>query len=143
MIPLGELMQSGHPGYRAYCLGEDMDEVYHPVFFDYCINVCEVFKKHAKIHSTNSSLHHSDGTVVSGSSLFKVIDSMKAISETDEPEDVIPLRELIRESCYEFMEYCSYMKSRFEQPTSVGRFYDSLGELVLSIACNYAGVNHS
>jgi len=138
MIPVGDLMQSNHPGYRAFCLGETMQEVYHPVFFDYCVRVCDTFKRHADDYC-NGERH----PIVSENSLMKVIDCLKAVSETDDPEEVFPLREKIRESCYEFMEYCAYMKSRFEQPSSVGRFYDELGRLVLSISCDYAGVDHS
>lgn len=137
MIPVGDLMQQHHPGYRAFCLGESMQEVYHPVFFDYCVRVCDTFRKHSNEHSMKNS-----EIIVSENSLMKVIDCLKSISETDEPEDVFELRELIRESCYEFMEYCCYMRSRFQQPTSVGRFYEELGRLVLSISCDYAGVDH-
>ena len=36
MIPVSDLMQSNHPGYRAFCIGYGMNDVYHPVFFDYC-----------------------------------------------------------------------------------------------------------
>tara|TARA_R100001079_G_C4423744_1_gene140950 strand:+ start:484 stop:897 length:414 start_codon:yes stop_codon:yes gene_type:complete len=137
MIPIGDLMQSNHPGYRAFCIGTSMKEVYHPVFFDYCVRVCDTFKRHANDHTSYNQ------PVVSENSLMKVIDCLKAISETDEPDEVFPLRESIRDSCYEFMEYCSYMKSRFEQPTSIAKFYDELGQLVLYIACDYAGVEHS
>ena len=137
MIPVGDLMQQHHPGYRAFCLGDSMQEVYHPVFFDYCVRVCDTFKKHASEHSLSIS-----DIIISENSLMKVIDCLKAISETDEPEDVFELRESIRESCYEFMEYCCYMKSRFQQPASIGRFYEELGRMVLSISCDYAGGDH-
>ena len=82
MIPVGELMQSNHPGYRAFCLGETMQEVYHPVFFDYCVRVCDTFKRHADDHC-NGERH----PIVSENSLMRVIDCLKAVSETDDPEE--------------------------------------------------------
>ena len=134
MIPISDLMQVNHPGYRAFCIGGDMDEVYHPVFFDYCIKVCEVFTKYAH--------EHHNRMLVTENSLFHIIDALKSLDETDEPEDVFPLRERIRSACYTFMTHCEDMASKFKQPSTIKEFYDNLGKLVLTVACEYSGGEH-
>tara|TARA_R110002020_G_scaffold201043_2_gene403478 strand:+ start:3839 stop:4243 length:405 start_codon:yes stop_codon:yes gene_type:complete len=134
MIPIADLMQMQHPGYRAFCIGGDMDETYHPVFFDYCANVCETFTQYAQ--------NHYNKTLITENSLLQIIHQLKSIEHTDEPDEVFPLREAIRISCYKFIVHCEDMSSKFKQPSSIKEFYENLGRLVLTIACEYAGVEH-
>tara|TARA_R100000152_G_C6781503_1_gene216117 strand:- start:341 stop:745 length:405 start_codon:yes stop_codon:yes gene_type:complete len=134
MIPISDLMQVNHPGYRAFCMGGDMDETYHPIFFDYCLKVCETFTVYAYRHYNKS--------LITANSLGDIIHALKTLSDTDEPEIVFPLREEIRNSCYAFIVHCEDMASKFKQPSTIKEFYEKLGLLVLTIACEYSGVEH-
>jgi len=134
MIPIADLMQTNHPGYRAFCIGGDMDEVYHPVFFDYCLNVCDTFSRYAH--------QHYNKTLITENSLMSIIHALKTLEGTDEPEEVFPLREGIRSSCYTFIVHCEDMAAKFKQPSTIKDFYENLGKLVLTVACEYSGVEH-
>ncbi len=136
MIPVSDLMQSNHPGYRAFCIGYSMNDVYHPVFFDYCVRVCEVFKRHADSHYGDQI------ALMTETSITRIIESLKLINETDEPDEVFPLRESIRGDCYEFLKHCDYMSGKFQKPTAMTEFYDMLGDMVMTIAFQHAGVEH-
>jgi len=136
LIPVSDLMQSNHPGYRAFCIGHSMNDVYHPVFFDYCVRVCEVFRRHANNH------HEDKMALMTETSITRIIESLKLINETDEPEEVYPLRETIRNECYEFLKHCDYMSGKFQKPTAMTQFYDLLGDMVMTISFEHAGVEH-
>ena len=131
MIPISDLMQVNHPGYRVFCMGHDMTEVHYPVFLDYCVNVCERFRVYA---------HQHNGSVIVENSIMQVIECLKNIDETDEPEDVFPLREQIRNSCYEFKSHCDDMGSKFTRPDAIAEFYDRIADLVIDVTFTYAGV---
>ena len=130
MIPISDLMQIQHPGYNAYRCGSDMDEDHYPLFIDYCVCVCRRFRYYATKH--NNALETEN-------SLMQIIDFLKAIEDTDEPEIVLPLREKIRTSCFEFKEHCDDMGRCFQTPASMPLFYKNIGEIVSTIACDFAG----
>jgi len=131
MIPISDLMQIQHPGYNAYRCGVDMDEDHYPLFMDYCVCVCRRFRYYATKHNN---------ALVTENSLMQIIDFLKAIEDTDEPEFVLPLREKIRTSCFEFKEHCNDMGRCFQTPASMPLFYKDIGEIVSTIACDFAGV---
>jgi len=131
MIPVSDLMQIQHPGYNAYQQGIDMDEEYYPLFMDYCVCVCRRFRYYAEKHSN---------ALVTENSLMQIIDFLKEVEDTDEPELVFPLREKIRIACSEFKEHCDDMSNCFQVPSSLPMFYSNIGDIVTIIACDFAGV---
>jgi len=133
MIPISDLMQVSHPGYRAFCIGHGMSDMQYPVFMDYCTNVCQRFRYHARQHN---------GTVIMENSLMEIIEAMRDMDETDEPEEIFPLRSIIRNACYDFKEHCDEMGSKFTRPDSIKQFYQRIGQLVLDVAFSYAGIEN-
>ena len=131
MIPISDLMQIQHPGYNMYSFGTDMEEEHYPLFMDYCVCVCRRFRHYAAKHNN---------ALVTENSLMQIIDFLKEIENSDEPEIVLPLREKIRSSCYEFNTHCEDMGKCFQTPPSMPLFYKNLGEIVITIACDFAGV---
>ena len=87
MIPVVDLMQTQHPGYLSFLSGENMDKSQYPLFFDYCVKVTERFRYHAFKEAN---------VLVNEDSLMHIIDCVKQLDDTDEPEIVLPLREQIR-----------------------------------------------
>ena len=132
-IPISDLMQVQHPGFRAFSVGREMDSVYHPIFFDYCVCVCERFRHHAYKHNT---------PLITENSLMQIIEYIKQIDGSDDPEVVFPLRENIRNACFNFVEHCEDMGGRFNNPTTITSFYDNLGTMVMYVAYDFAGVEH-
>lgn len=133
MIPVSDLMQVNHPGYRVFCMGHSMSELHYPVFLDYCVNVCERFRFYAYQHN---------GSVIIENSLMEVIENLKDLDETDEPEEVFPLREKIREACYKFKVHCEDMGDKFTRPDAIVKFYNTIGQLVVDVSFSYAGVEN-
>ena len=81
-----------------------------------------------------------NGSTFTDDSLMRIAMLMRGLDETDEPEDVFPIREQLRNAVYEFKHYCDKMSSRFTRPDSIRDFYVELGELVLDVAFDYAGL---
>ena len=131
MIPIAELMQVGHPGYRVFLSGRNMSSDRYPLFLSYCLAVDEKFRYHAMEHN---------GSTYTDDSLMRVTMLMRRLNETDEPEDVFPIREELRNAVYEFKHYCDKMSGRFTRPNSIREFYIELGDLVLDIAFDFAGL---
>jgi hypothetical protein len=133
MIPVSDLMQVQHPGYRTFIQSNNMSAIHYPLFFDYCICVSERFRHYA---------YQEANVLINENSLMHIIDCIKQLDDTDEPEIVLPLREQIRHSCYEFLEHCNDMSTKFKSPTSISLFYNELGQLVMQTAFEFAGVQH-
>jgi len=131
MIPISDLMQLEHPGYTVYSCGTDMPEEHYPLFMDYCVCVCKRFRHYAAEHNN---------ALVTENSLVQIIDFLKEIEDSDDPAIVWPLREKIRSSCFEFKTHCEDMGKCFQTPPSMFSFYKNLGEIVMTIACDFAGV---
>ena len=109
MIPVTDLMQITHPGYQVYALGADKSnpDIHLPVFLDYCTCVCERFRHYASQHTER---------LVTENSLMKVIDIVKELDETDDPEIVFPLRGALLGASSEFLEHCEDMGNCFTTP---------------------------
>tara|TARA_B100000287_G_scaffold207307_1_gene195595 strand:+ start:1139 stop:1543 length:405 start_codon:yes stop_codon:yes gene_type:complete len=130
-IPLTDLMQVTHPGYSAYALGKDMREVHYPMFFDYCLKVCDTFRHYAEKHSSN---------VITEQSLHQILDYVKDLNETDEPEDVFAIRNRLESACYAFEGHCRDMGRCFKSPDNMADYYESLGDLLTYTIHKYAGI---
>lgn len=131
MIPISDLMQVTHPGYNAFRHGMGMRESQFPVFLDYCVCVCERFRHYANQYSDR---------LVTENSLFLIIDCIREMDETDDPEYFFPLRNRLREGCEAFQSHCSDMSKCFKTPMNIGNFYEEMGELVKEICFAFAGV---
>lgn len=130
-IPVVDLMQISHPGYRAFSRGRDMDEVMFPAFMDYSLRVCNRFKHYAYEHGNS---------LITENSLNQIVDYIHDLNETDDPAEVIPMRTKLQSLCVDFREHCNGMGRCFKVPESMGRFYSDLGDLVLHMTYRYAGV---
>ena len=130
-IPVVDLMQISHPGYRAFSRGRDMDDVMFPAFMDYSIHVCNRFKHYAYEHG---------GSLITENSLNQIVDYIHDLNETDDPAEVFPMRTRLQGLCLDFREHCDGMGRCFKVPESMSRFYSDLGDLVLHMTYKYAGV---
>mgnify|MGYP003117585082 FL=1 len=133
MIPVTDLMQITHPGYQVYSLGADKSnpDIHLPVFLDYCTCVCERFRHYASQHTER---------LVTENSLMKVIDIVKELDETDDPEIVFPLRGALLGASSEFLEHCEDMGNCFTTPYTMRKFYQNLGSMVSTLTKRFAGL---
>ena len=131
MIPIADLMQGRHPGYRVFLEGREISRDHYHLFLSYCLSVDKKFRYYAMEHN---------GSTFTDASLMRIAMLMRSLDETDEPEDVFPMREQLRNAVYEFRHYCEKMSSRFTRPGSIKEFYIELGELILNVAFDYAGL---
>ena len=135
-IPLTELMQATHPGYSAYCQGKNMKEVQHPMFFDYCLKVCDTFHHYAAKHSTKRPYLYAEYS----NTLHQILDYVNDLNETDEPAEVFDIRNKLEGACYAFEKQCSDMGKCFKSPENMAEYYDSLGKLLTHTIHEYAGI---
>tara|TARA_A100001201_G_scaffold48315_1_gene48245 strand:+ start:195 stop:617 length:423 start_codon:yes stop_codon:yes gene_type:complete len=130
-IPVVDLMQISHPGYRAYSLGQNMDDIMFPAFLDYSMHVCNRFKHYAYEHGKSQ---------IKESSLSQIVDLVHELNETDDPNEVFPIRHALEGLCHDFKQHCAGMGRCFKSPDNMSDFYNKLGELVEHMTFKFAGV---
>tara|TARA_R100000152_G_C6758335_1_gene182207 strand:+ start:780 stop:1190 length:411 start_codon:yes stop_codon:yes gene_type:complete len=130
-IPVVDLMQVAHPGYRAFSQGEDMQDILFPAFMDYAIQVCNRFKHYAYENGKN---------LISENSINQIADYIHDLNETDDPAEVFPLRHKLQSLCLDFKDHCNGMGRCFKSPENMSQFYTELGDLVLHMTYKFAGV---
>ena len=124
-------MQVTHPGHRLFLSDRDIPDSDFPLFLDYIVHVFERFKHYAEEqHSGN----------LSDRSLYVIIDQMKKLNETDEPIEIFPIREDLKNSLIEFEMMCDSMSRCFTSPLIVSSFYVRLGLRLKEQVSAYAGV---
>lgn len=131
MIPISDLMQVTHGGFRAFKCGNNIEEEQFPLFLDYCLCVCERFRHYAEGYSER---------LVTENSLMQIMDCIHELNKTDEPEKVFPLRYKLKACCDNFVRYCDDMGRCFDKPQSMTQFYSDIGKMVNMVVCDYAGV---
>jgi hypothetical protein len=72
---------------------------------------------------------------------MKVIDIVKELDESDDPEIVFPLRGALIGASYEFIEHCKDMGNCFKTPHTMKNFYNNLGGMVQELTKKFAGVD--
>lgn len=130
LISVSDLMQITHPGHLHYTRDEDVLEKDFPLFLDYVVHVYDRFKHYAE-QQENGRL--------SDRSLYAIIDCMKQLNETDEPSEVYPLRDSLKNYVLEFEVVCDSMSRCFTSPLIVNSFYSRLGVRVGQQVLKYAG----
>ena len=131
LISVTDLMQVTHPGHRLFLSDRDIPDSDFPLFLDYIVHVFERFKHYAEEqHSGN----------LSDRSLYVIIDQMKKLNETDEPIEIFPIREDLKNSLIEFEMMCDSMSRCFTSPLIVSSFYVRLGLRLKEQVSAYAGV---
>ena len=71
---------------------------------------------------------------------MKVIDIVKELDETDDPEIVFPLRGALLGASSEFLEHCEDMGNCFTTPYTMRNFYQNLGSMVSTLTKRFAGL---
>ena len=133
MIPIADLMQVRHPGYRVFLTGRDMDREHYPTFLNYCIEVDKKFRYYAEEYGSHYDNH----------SLSKIAMLMHQLEDEDNPYLVFPIREHLRDAVYEFKHHCDRMGAKFTRPDSIREFYAELGDLVIDMVFDYAGMSQN
>lgn len=133
MIVISDLIQMGHPGYRLMKSNRVITESQLPVFLDYVSLVYERFKFYVN--------EESYGNLEYGSHLMEVINSLKILAESDDPAEVIPVRETLRNTLEDFEQECKRMGTCFTNPPFVKEFYNDLADKVINSAQAMMGTN--
>lgn len=133
MIVISDLIQMGHPGYRLMKSNRVITESQLPVFLDYVSLVYERFKFYVN--------EESYGNLEYGSHLIEVINSLKLLAESDDPAEVIPVRETLRNTLADFEQECKRMGTCFTNPPFVKEFYNDLADKVINSAQAMMGTN--
>ncbi len=133
MIVISDLIQMGHPGYRLMKSNRVITESQLPVFLDYVSLVYERFKFYVN--------EESYGNLEYGSHLMEVINSLKVLAESDDPAEVIPVRETLRNTLEDFEQECKRMGTCFTNPPFVKEFYNDLADKVINSAQAMMGTN--
>jgi len=127
-----DLMQITHPGFQLFQKDIIDLEAELPLFMEYCVIVCKRFKHYA-------NMNHEYVTMMS---LTDVVSLLDQISDTDDPAEILPLRELIAESVTKFKELCEDMASCIVNESVASDFYIRLGEKTMEYCFDYTGVEH-
>jgi hypothetical protein len=130
---ISDLIQMGHPGYRLMKSNRVITESQLPVFLDYVSLVYERFKFYVN--------EESYGNLEYGSHLMEVINSLKVLAESDDPAEVIPVRETLRNTLEDFEQECKRMGTCFTNPPFVKEFYNDLADKVINSAQAMMGTN--
>lgn len=117
MIIIDELFVSSHPGYRLLHDNIIIDEKRLPVFLDY---ISLVFQKF------NFYVEKENLQLVFGSAILEVIDYLKTLCESDEPEIVFETRRKLREILPRIRGELRLMGSCFLDPPSIQQFYEDI-----------------
>ncbi|NPD90513.1 MAG: hypothetical protein HGN29_17505 [Asgard group archaeon] len=117
MIIIDELFVSSHPGYRLLHDNIIIDEKRLPVFLDY---ISLVFQKF------NFYVEKENLQLVFGSAILEVIDYLRTLCESDEPEIVFETRRKLREILPRIRGELKLMGSCFLDPPSIQQFYEDI-----------------
>lgn len=117
MIIIDELFVSSHPGYRLLHDNIIIDEKRLPVFLDY---ISLVFQKF------NFYVEKENLQLVFGSAILEIIDYLRTLCESDEPEIVFETRRKLREILPRIRGELKLMGSCFLDPPSIQQFYEDI-----------------
>jgi len=117
VIIIDELFVSSHPGYRLLHDNIIIDEKRLPVFLDY---ISLVFQKF------NFYVEKENLQLVFGSAILEVIDYLKTLCQSDEPEIVFETRRKLREILPRIRGELKLMGSCFLDPPSIQQFYEDI-----------------
>ncbi|MHA2112635.1 MAG: hypothetical protein ACW98W_14230 [Candidatus Hodarchaeales archaeon] len=117
MIIIDELFVSSHPGYRLLHDNIIIDEKRLPVFLDY---ISLVFQKF------NFYVEKENLQLVFGSAILEIIEYLKTLCESDEPEIVFETRRKLREILPRIRGELKLMGSCFLDPPSIQQFYEDI-----------------
>jgi len=117
VIIIDELFVSSHPGYRLLHDNIIIDEKRLPVFLDY---ISLVFQKF------NFYVEKENLQLVFGSAILEVIDYLKTLCQSDEPEIVFETRRKLREILPRIRGELRLMGSCFLDPPSIQQFYEDI-----------------
>ena len=125
-----DLMQVSHPGFSLYQMPTFDLEKHMPMYMEYVILVCKRFKHYA----------HMSQEVVTMICLTDICDMLNQISETDDPMEIIPLRNQLQSAVNKFNNLCEDMASCIVNESMAVDFYIRLGEKTKQHCFEYAGV---
>ena len=132
MISISDLMQISHPGHKHYVSSYNLHDTDLPLFLDYCVNVVDRFN-HYSMMNFQRGLDNID-------CIFKIVDLMKSLQDTDEPQDVFEIREKLMKEMSNFEFLCDSMARCFVSPSFVKEFYEGLSNRLKNEISVYAGV---
>ena len=134
-IPVMDLLQMSHPGYRLLKQKDPVSDKQLPIFLDFCTCACERFAHYA------GELH---GAVLPPNEIvIDIIKCFKTLIENDEPSVVFPARASLAHLLDEFEKLCESMAHCFSHPPMVKAFYSELSKTLVLAGEAIAGANAS
>ena len=131
LISVSDLMQLTHPGHQLFISNKDINHSDFPLFLDYLVHVYERFRYYAEDQHSGR---------LSDKSLYVIIDLMKKLNDTDDPSEVIPIREDLKNTMIEFEMLCDSMSRCFTSPLVISSFSVRLANRLREQVALYAGV---
>lgn len=125
-----DLMQVSHPGFSLYQMPTFDLEEHMPMYMEYVIVVCTRFKHYANMSQQ----------VITMICLTDICDIMGQMSNTDDPIEIIPLRNELVASVNKFNELCEDMAAYIVNESMATDFYLRLGQKTKQHCYEYAGV---
>ena len=116
-IYIDELFVSNHPGFQLLNNYPIINEKQLPTFLDY---VSLVFQKF------NSYVERSEYGLHFGDQIVDLIEMLRALCETDEPEIVFKVRAELRKTIPLVQDELSKMGKCFTSPSSIQDFYEDI-----------------
>tara|TARA_Y100001937_G_C7130938_1_gene337346 strand:- start:1018 stop:1422 length:405 start_codon:yes stop_codon:yes gene_type:complete len=110
-VPVPDLLQVTHPGYRYVNLGRRMTERDVPTFLDYCIKLTERFEHYGDINVTPIDLFPA------------MIKSFDTLYNNDDPQDFLPAVKLLHGLLEEYDLVVDNMQRAFLNNPRVSNFY--------------------
>tara|TARA_R100000908_G_scaffold20647_1_gene8043 strand:- start:1148 stop:1567 length:420 start_codon:yes stop_codon:yes gene_type:complete len=132
-IVITDLLQMSHPGYRLIKNGRIIKENELPLLLDYATLVYKRFKFYVN--------RDSYGNLEYSSFLNDIVDSMKTLSEDDDPVTVWPVRDNLKALLPLFEDECRRMGKCFTNPPFVKSFYIELSDAISQAANSMMGEN--
>ena len=132
-IPVMDLLQMSHPGYRLLKQKDPIGDKQLPVFLDFCTCACERFAHYAdEIHGA---------ALPPNQIVIDIIDCFKTLIENDEPGVVFPARASLAHLLEEFEGLCESMADCFSHPPMVKSFYTELSKTLTLAGEDIVGAN--
>lgn len=130
-IVITDLLQMSHPGYRLIKNSRKITEKELPTLLDYATLVYDRFKFYVN--------RDSYGNLEYSTFLSDIVESLKTLSEEDEPSVVFPVRDNLKSLLPLFEDECKRMGKCFTNPPFVRQFYTELSDAVSQASSTIMG----
>lgn len=120
-VPVPDLLQVTHPGYRYVNLGSLIKERDVPTYLDFCIKLIERFE------------HYGDMRVTPFDLFPKLVECFDTLFNNDDPSDFFPAIKLLNSLLEEFDLVVDNMQRAFMSNPRITKFYKDVASTLRCI----------